>query len=491
MAITFSGLATGLDTDSIVSELMALERAPLDRVEAKKTQEAERLSAYKQFKDKLDTLKSVVGDMNLTSQIRSTSVALNSEASFSATTSSGAIGSYDISVAQLSQVQKTISDGYSSKTSSDFGSGTISVNGSIINVDSENNSLTGLAKSFNDISDTTGVRATIINDGSDADNYHLVFTGKDSSTSFTIEPDLITETGTELTFNTTDVRSAQQAVVFIDGIKVVSGSNTIADAISGVTIELNSVSEMSYNGTSDPVTDPPADPPLKPWEWADPPVYKSTIMNIQADTDSLKEKVTGFVTAYNDVMDWIKSGYEEFGGGEAASLATGEDEEASLGYILRGDTSINSVKRQLQNVLTDTINNTGTFNILAEIGIKTNIDGTLSQNNSKLDTALENNFDDLVALLAGDDDVGGVMKNFNSMLLGITSTTTGMYATQKNSYESKISSFDLQISQMELRFDKREFSLRSQFTAMESLVSNLNAQGDFLTQQLDILNGNN
>lgn len=209
-------------------------------------------------------------------------------------------------------------------------------------------------------------------------------------------------------------------------------------------------------------------------------------MDIQADTGSVKEKITSFVTAYNETMEWILSGYEEFGGAEA--VPEDSDEEPSLSGILRGDISINSMKRQLQGMLTETVENEGKFRILAEVGISTNINGTLKQDNSKLDAALENNFDDIVSLLSGDDTADGVMKGYNSMLLNMTSSTIGVYATQKTSYDSAVKRFDSQIGNMEMRMTKREASLRSQFTLMEQLVSGLNAQGDFLTQQMDILN---
>jgi flagellar hook-associated protein 2 len=479
MSITFSGLATGLNTDDIVKEIMALEHMPIDRIESKKASETKRLEAFAQFKTKLDDLKSAVGNLTITSQVRSTMVSLSSDDAFSATTSSGALGSYDISVAQLSQVQKTITSGFSSNTDSILGSGTITVNGTNITVNDDNNSLITLAKSINEQSETTGVTATIINDGSGSDAYHLVFTGKDANTSFAVSSNLVDASSNPIPITTTDVQSAQQAVVFIDGIKVVSDTNTIDDAINGVTLNLNEVSKTSHSGTPEAGVDP--------WEWADPPVYNSTLMNIQSDTKTVKEKITTFVTAYNSAIEWINSGYIEFGGTSTVPTGT-EDEDPILGSLLRGDSTINSIKRQLQSTLTHAIKNDGKFTILAELGISTNVNGTLKQDNNKLDAALENNFDDVVYLLSGQDEVDGVMKDFNSLLLNLTSSSQGMYALQKKTYDQSIGRFDTQIDHMELRMTKREANLRAQFTAMESLVSSLNAQGDFLTQTINALN---
>lgn len=482
MAITFSGLATGLDTDAIVTDIMELERAPLDRIEAQKASETQRLEAYAQFKTKLDDLKSAISDMTLTSQIRTTSISLSSSDTISATSSGATTGSYNVSVAQLSQVQKSVSNGFSSNTESVLGTGTITINGSEITITDDNNSLYDLVQEVNDLSDTTGVKASILNDGSGGNEaYHLIFTGVDSDTSFTVTSDLENASEEAIDLGITVIQEAQQAVAFIDGIEVVSSSNTISGAINGVTIDLNAVSSTSYSGTSEDGVDP--------WDWADPPIYETTKLEVESDTEALKEKITTFVTSYNDVMDWILSGYEEFGGSSVVDEESGED--ASLGPLLRGDATINSVKRQLQSVLTDTIDNSGQYSILSEIGITTNINGTLNQNNDTLDDALDSNFEDMVALLSGDDSTGGVMKNFNSLLLDLTSSTQGMYANQKQAYDSAVDRFDLQIDQMELRLEKREATLRNQFNVMEQLVSSLNAQGDFFTQQMDALNGDN
>lgn len=482
MAITFSGLATGLDTDKIVQDIMGLERAPLDRIEAKKTAAKQRLDAFAQFKDKLDALKTAVGNMTLTSQLRSTKASVADGASYTATSTSGSPGSYNISVAQLSQVQKTITTGFSSNTAAVLGTGTIAINGTTINVTAENNSLAGIAQAVNAATNTTGVKASIINDGTSTNPYHLVFTGKDSSTSFTLTSNLVDGSSQPISLGQTTVQEAQKAVAYIDGIAVISDTNTISSAISGVSLTLNSVDTQTDAGTPEVGKNF--------WEWADPPTFASKKMEITADTGALKEKVTSFVSAYNDAMEWILSGYEEFGGTSTVpEVEEGSSEEAILGSVLRGDATINSVKRQLQNVLTSAIDNSGGFKILSEIGITTNLDGTLTQNNTKLDKALADNYDDTIYLLSGDDSAAGVMKGFNSLLLKMTSKSSGMYALQEQNYNQTVDRFDLQIDQMELRLSKRELSLKAQFSAMETLVSSLNSQGTFLTQQMNAIFG--
>jgi flagellar hook-associated protein 2 len=125
--------------------------------------------------------------------------------------------------------------------------------------------------------------------------------------------------------------------------------------------------------------------------------------------------------------------------------------------------------------------------LLSELGITTQLNGTLAQDNTKMDAALADNFEGVVKLLAGEDSTDGVMKKLNSYMLTVTSGTIGLYASKKASYDLNAKRIDTQILNMEPRMVKKEAMLRAQYTAMEGLVSGLNAQGSFLTQQMDLL----
>jgi len=487
--VTFGGLATGLPTDDIVSKLMAVQRRPLDRLTSDKEYEATRLKAYSQLNTRLDDLKKAVDAMNITSEVRTTKVNLSSENNFSATTTNASSGSYNIAVAQLAQVQKNISTGYTSKTDATFGTGTLTVNGTAITVDATNNSLQGLMTAINAQSETTGVNATIISDGKSANSYHLILTGKDASTNFSATSTLTGGLGVEL--DITKTQDAQQAVVLIDGLPVLSNSNTISDAISGVTLNLSAVNVQTSAGspTPDEVTNG-----VDSWDWATPPTYVGTPMNVVADPSALKEKISTFVSSYNKVMEWINQGYEtQTDADKTTTDATTTDttEEDILSDYLRGDSTVTSIKRRLQAILTDPVNGSGSLHILSEAGITTNKDGTLTLNSSKLDTAIASGLDGMVKLLAGEDTVNGVMKKFNTYLVDLTSGTKGMYADKKNRYKTRVERLDSQIAQKETLMEKIEKSMRARFNAMELLISNLNSQSGYLTQLSNMNNSGN
>jgi len=351
--------------------------------------------------------------------------------------------------------------------------GTLTLGTTVIDIDDTNNTLNGIADAINLQAEETGVRASIINDGSDTP-YRLVLTGDDATTSFSPVFDLTDSESNPVTFSMEEVRAAQQAVAYVDGIQVVSDSNTLTGVISGVSLNLHQTSEVLSAGT--PEVGVPS------YEWADPPTYQSNTLTVAADTGALKEKLTSFVDSYNQVMSWIASAYPEFGG--AFEVAEGEDE--ALSSELRGDSTVNSVKRQLQSLLGNT-GGGGTLQSLSQVGISTQRDGTIHLNETKLDQQLETDFDAFVGLFAGDSEDDGVMKKFNSALLQLTSTSSGVYASKKTTYETNVRRLDSNIANMELLMDKKEESLRAKFTAMELLVGSLNSQSDYITQQMDML----
>ncbi len=479
-AITFGGLATGLPTDDIITQLMELERRPLDRLAEQKTTETTRLKAFSQFNSTLDDLRTAVGSLNITSEVRTSSIKLSNEDAFSAVSTGAASGSYDVAVARLAQVQKSVSAGVASQSDSLFGSGSLTLGDEVIAIDEDNNSLIGLSEAINAISAKTGVSASIINDGSGSNQYRMVLTGQDATTAFTPSFDLVDAAGDPISFDLTKTRSPQQAVAYVDGIKVVSDSNSLTGVISGVTLNLNEASNMLSSGTPEVDVDPV--------DWADPPTFETTLMTVAPDTAALKEKISGFVESYNKVMDWISAGYAEFGASAPTEAEIEDGAEESLSDVLRGDSTINSVKRQLQSMLSTVVDTSGSLSTLSQLGLSTQRDGSLKLNDSTLDKALTNNFDDIAKLLAGEGETAGVMKGFNTTLLTITGAGSGMYAEKKDRYESVVKRIDEDLLRMEPRIAKKEEVMRKRFGMMEQLISGMNNQSSFLTQQMDILN---
>lgn len=447
--INFTGLASGLDTDMIIKSLMEIERRPLDRLEEDKQLHQSRLEAFNAYHDKLSALNTAVGALHLGSSVRESSVSLSREDHVLASVTSAQPGTYTVTVEQLTQVQKSVSEkAYASRTDSFFGTGDITLKlgetRHTITVSQDNNSMSGIMSAINEGTGIHGITASIIDNGNeDADRYYLVLSGRDSSMEFTLESAL--EGGSE-PLSMEVIQNAQKAVAYIDGIKITSKTNTIENAISGVILTLESVSPEIDSGE-----------------------LISTTMTISLNRDSIKEKIENFVTAYNDIIEFVSGNATE--------------EEPSAG-MLKDDSMVKMVRRRLQRMLSTQVEGPETYKALAQLGLSTNKDGTISLNSSKLEMALNENFDDVADLLAGDN---GIFKEYRSYLNSQLSSSTGLYGMRKQNVQRITDRIDHDIERMEMRLEKREHMLLKRFTAMETMVSALNAQSEYLTQQMEML----
>jgi flagellar hook-associated protein 2 len=438
--ITFGGLASGMDTGAIVSELMKLERQPLERLEREKAYLTNRLKAFKDFDSKLGSLNSFFKDIDTSAEFRSFKATAATEDYFTISAGSSAVaGSFQVEVQNLAQVKKDVSVGYADKYSEDFTAGTISINGTDISVET-NDSLIEIAEKINSANsgDTaTGVSASIINDGT-SNGYRIVLTGQDADTDFTATVSGVSSGATALSFSNT--QPAELASIVVDGITITSKNNTFTEAIQGVTLSLLKENEAGVN----------------------------TNISVATDNAGIKEKINKFVSAFNDILSYID-----------------KQKDADWGR----DSGFKGVKRSLQNLLVTNIGGSGNLNYLVDIGIKTDrYTGKISIDESKLDELIDDDLEGLESLFLGEEGVDGIATLFKNYLDGATDKGNGLLAAKQKSTDMGTRSLDNNISRMELRLEQREKMLNAQFSAMEQLVSGMNSTAAYLSQQMTMLN---
>ncbi len=445
MAITFGGLATGLDTNGIIDGLMEVERIPLTRLQADQTWLNSRLTAFKEFDTYLNNFHSNATSLADRDQYFHRTASIATDEFFTASITDDALANttYNVEVRALAQVQKThIDASFSSEDNLIFSQGNIdiTVDGTLhsIAIGVGETSLEAVTSAINDAD--IGVVANIINDGSDTNPYRMTLTGTDVATSFTIDASGIA--GTESIGTVTNYQEATSASVVVDGITITSDSNTITDAIEGMTLNL-----------------------IKSEEGTD------TSISIKNDNSVIATNINAFVKSYNDAVAFVtkQSTYGDSAGG-----------------ILGGDSGLNSVKRNFQNLLTTQITTSSSFKALSQLGLQTQKDGTLTLDSDELNKAIETDLDGVISLLAGEEGgSGGIASRFEDYLDSLTDSTQGLYAGREQSITSNLKRIDDSITLMEMRLEKREENLRNQFNTMEQLISVLNSQGDYLSQQLE------
>lgn len=439
MAINFGGLATGLDTNALITELMKAERRPIERLERDKQFFKSRLDAFKSFEQKLKDLQAKFEALDTSNEVRTFKASAATDSYFSLKADSKAVpGSFQVEVKNLAQVQKDVSQGYASKTEASFGTGTITINGKDIAYSGD--SLSGLADKINAANTgatPTGVSASIINDG--VSGYRLVLSGKDAGSPFSIS---MTETtaGTYAPPAFANTQVAKEAAILVDNVEIKSKSNVFEEAIPGVTLTLNK----------------PNDPGV------------GTVVSVETDKTGLKDKIQGFVNAFNGVVNFLA-----------------EQKDADWGK----DSAFRSAKRRLQDLLVTSVEGTGSLGTLSQLGIVTDKKtGTLSFKSSELETLIGEKLGDIDKLLAGESGIDGIAKKFTEYLKGVTDASDGIYAGRKETTDKSLRKIDDSILRLEARLEQREKNLRAQFTALEGLVSSMNSTSSYLSQQMSMMN---
>jgi flagellar hook-associated protein 2 len=463
--ISFSGLATGMDTSAIVSQLMAVERAPETILTNQKTKMQSQADAYNQISSALTSLQTLMVGMNTPSTFASKTASVGDSSVAGATATGSALaGTHNLKVTSLAQSQTLVSEsstmgGYASDTDNNFGTGTITITDTTggqspftINIDSTNNSLQGIASAIN--ASGANVTASVINDGSGTP-YRLTINGKDTNT-YSVGASLTGGTYDTPTFD--EKIAASNAVFQVDGIDMTRTSNTVTGAIPGVTLNLQGQTGIS-----------------------------GTTITIGNDNSAITSKINNFVTSYNSVMSLVNQ-------------YTSYDSQTNKAGVLLGDATVRTVLDSMQTTLTNQVAGlTGSYKTLADIGITSDkTTGQLSVNSSTLSDALSANFNDVVSLFTQnvgtyglDQNKYGIAEQFNQQIDFLThyysgASNSGIISTRIHGLNDSMTNIDNQIASMEVRLTSLEKSMTAQFNAMETLISNTTAWGNQLLAGLGI-----
>ncbi len=383
MALSSPGIGSGLDVNGLVSQLMALEQRPLTLLNTKEAQLQAQLSAFGSLKGALSGFQTAVAALASPAKFSAVKagVADGTVLSASAAPAAGA-GSFSIEVQQLAQAQKLKSAAFAS-TSETVGTGTLTIQfgsysgGSFtlnpdkaartITIGNDKASLAGVRDAIN--AANAGVTAGIVNDGS---GNRLVLSSKDSGLAnalrISVSDDdgdhgdnaglsrLVYDATTGGTKNLTETVEAKNAALVIDGISISKPTNTVNDAIEGVTLNL------LKTGT--------------------------TKLDVARDSSGVKAAIESFVKAYNDLNKTLGD----------LSKYDAANKKAS---ILTGDSTVRAVQSQLRSLFNGALSSAGGgLTALADIGVSFQSDGTLKLDASKLTAALNDPSKDVSTLFA-------------------------------------------------------------------------------------------
>ena len=439
--ITVGGLATGIDTNSIIDKLVALEKRPvaLLGVEVQDVQATQ--TSINTLGGKLSTLRSAAHALGTTDGVLVRAATSSDTDVLAAAAGAGAQpGSVALTITQLARGSVAgATVGVASATSTvasgpgtfqfQVGSGTVKS----VNVDATT-TLQGLATAINALD--AGVTASAVNLGTaSAPDFRLEIASKATGATSTVT---VTHDDTALAVQT--AQAGQNAQFTVDGF---SGtfereSNTFGDVLPGVTVTLRN------RGTA--------------------------TVTVADDADAITAKVKTLVAAFNDIVTFVT--------GESQVTETQDKSDVALGSLAT-DSTVKHLVARLHEVFSESVG--GAYTNLSSLGLATQQDGTIAFDEGKFRTALGSDSTAVAATFAGAGTTSGVAKDLSALIDGMTGSG-GTLALHTTALNDQIRSLQDQIDAGQREVDAFEVNLRQQFTALETFVSGLKNQGSFLQQ---------
>lgn len=436
-----SGLASGIDTEELISQMMAIERRPMLQMQERTNKLQERMNAFRDINMRLSALRSRVGDiMSLSSFESKTAGSSDASVATATASTSASIGRYDLVVEKLATAHRIASGEQEDASSALDLIGTFKIDDVEVEV-TEDMSLRDIRDAIN--ASDSGVRASIV-------SATLVLEGEKTGVAHTIQledtdGDVLQALG--LLDGAGDIakqlQAAQDAEFSINGLEFTRGSNVVGDLVDGVTFTLRSEG--------------------------------STSISVEQDINQTVNAIQAFVDQYNSSQKFI-------------------GERLQMGGLLQGDLSLMQLQSSLQMQATNAVapSSTLSHNALSSIGITVNRDREMIVDVDRLREALQSNPEEVRMLLTGTnarDGLDGVATRMSSFLDTYTRSRTGILSSRQQMYQDQVNSLRDSMQRLEDRLEIRERNLRRQFIAMEEAIASLHNLSVAMAGQLTQLQG--
>ncbi|MBO8159038.1 flagellar filament capping protein FliD [Thermosyntropha sp.] len=475
--IRFGGIASGLDTEKIVKDLMRLEQIKVDRVVQEKQLLEWKRSDYREINTKLLALRNSVFDLKLQSSFLAREVVSSDESVVQGVSvNAGAtLGNYEIEVVQLAKgasYQSTPADGFSAVD----GSFTIAGSkGSAEITLGAGETVQNVVDKINDAADTTGVKAVYDEDlnrlflmsADTGDAAAIKFTASDAGGKTNLE-NLLGGTfneGSEVTLS-----QGQNALIRINGGDDISFASNQVKVI-GLTLNLKS------KGTA--------------------------TVSVNQDIDAAVDKIKAFVENYNAVMEKIDTKLTEKRYRDYPPLTDEQKkemkeneielwEEKARSGLLNSDPMLRSIYSQIRMTAMDAVSGIeSNYKTLNSIGINTlswNDHGKLYVDEEKLREALSEDIEGVMALFTNEAENGIAQKLYDTVNNSINSIVAKAgrddYKVDNSTLGKEILEQTEKIFEMQEKMAEIEERYWKQFTAMEKALARMQSQSDWLMAQL-------
>lgn len=460
-SISSLGVGSGLDLESIVTQLTDLQRTQKKKpVENKKTLKEAEVSGLSSLKSTLTSFQDVLKGIKDGSSTNKRSVITNLPSENPAfsyeTTSSITNCTHDIAVEQLAQGSKLkgVASGFFSETiegkttyrSSSAGTVSFSLgsgdDAKTFSVDiGKNDSLETICKKVNEADGNPGVTLNYIVDSSGNVNFFAESseTGDGKDLRLSGDTEILGFTGDGAS---NEVQKAQNAIMVIDGVSVTSATNEFNDQVSGLKLTAKEVSAKNEDGT-----------------------YATNNIKVSEDKSGLKSTLNSLVSAFNNVLsectklgkrDTYTDGANNYDGGNLA-----------------GDALTKNVQSSLKSVIQSFSPETG--ETLYKYGISLDKKGELTLDSTKFDAAADGNYESLISVFKD------LATKLDDAAATYTKDKTGIIAQRSELAQSQIDTYNDKITQINEYLENYENRLRKKYTNLDTLLANMSSNLDYVS----------
>ncbi len=476
-AMTALGAGSGINIQSLAQSLTDAEKAPQMSLLTRQLNKAQAsLSAYSTLTQGLSNLQSAIGSLQDNSNLSTTSVrnSLASSVQISAT-GAAAPGNHSLQVLSTATPQQFLTGGFADHAANVTASTPVTLT---LNINGQAHAFTPPAGSASSLDEFAaeinaaglGVTAQVFNSGQGSTPYKLLISANTTGTSSAFTASATDSTGADVAgfaFGNTSydgtaggqLTAASDAHILLDGVDLWRASNTITDALPGVT--LNILAPTSNAGG----------------------------FQLSRDTATLSSNLQNLVTAFNDIQTVLQVATDP-----KSSVPT-------LGASLVADPLVNVIEKQLSSMIQKQISLGGTAGSmsLTDLGITHNLDGTLSLNNTTLASTLQSNYANVARFLTNGKDNSQASRTdtergfAGNWVTSLTTMISGGMDAQGNSITSPIQTATINLRSTVTVVQKNQTDLGTrmtalynryinQFTTMDTLVGQMNSTKTWLNQ---------
>ena len=454
--ITSAGAGSGLDLESVISASVAARKAQLQTpITTKKTNTQITLTGLGQLKSAISTFRTSLDALSAPGAFNKRAVNITQDTEdpvLKITTNDGASnGDYNITVDKLATTSKVEGEFAKSTTSliTEDGTLTFAAGKETFTVDVKTgDTLEQVRKRINNNGDNFGLTANIVNT-SDGKAKLIIDSGVSGTGNDLTIAGSTTQLNTQFSTAGTNMKQTQaagSAQITVDGNILTSETNTFKNTIAGLDVTVLRPSDKDSEGNA-----------------------KSNRVQVTTDSSAITTLVQNFIDAYNT----LNTKSTELG--KRNTISGGESQDD--GGALAGDSTPKTVRNLMTSAISTPSTNSTVYSTIFQLGIKMSNDGVLSLDSTKFKEALDDNYEQVVAIFGGSEGVAGQL----SESLKEYTKTGGLLSVRQDQLNSELRYWGQKETDTKTQMAKYETNLRAKYASLDTLLAQMNSSASYLS----------